>query len=226
MKENTKSFNEITDKIIATCKILDDRMNEDGIRFSSENAFVFDFAWQLSKQYAKFIKNIDFEVLCYEGFGSDKESGGKYLDLQVEFKNKTQITTVGFEFKYPKKGGGGTRERRRIIHDLKRINWLVAQKKIDVGVLICATDYNHFMKKQQSFTEFQIYPGKEFRQGEDLPKDEKRRENYGYYPHDVQCQSDIKFNWSHLNADNSNKPSSYSIKQGQWSFLDPIIIAQ
>ena len=91
MKENTKYSNEITDKIIATCKILDDRMNEDGIRFSSENAFVFDFAWQLSKQYAEFIKNIDFEVLCYEGFGSDKESGGKYLDLQVEFKNKTQI---------------------------------------------------------------------------------------------------------------------------------------
>ena len=59
MKENTKSHNEITDKIIATCKILDNLLNEEDKRFSSENTFVFNFAWQLFKQYEEFIENIE-----------------------------------------------------------------------------------------------------------------------------------------------------------------------
>ena len=221
MKENTKSHNEITDKIIATCKILDNLLNEEDKRFSSENTFVFNFAWQLFKEYEEFIENIDFEVPLYEGFGSEKESGGKYLDLLVEFKIKTQITKVGFEFKYPKKGGGGTKDRRKIIHDLKRINWLIAQNKIDIGVFICATNNNHFIKTQKYFNEYQTYPGKEFKQGEYLPKDEKIQGKYGFYPQDVECQSDIKFKWNHL----VKEKKGFSIEQGKFSFLEPIIIS-
>ena len=73
----------ITNKIIATCKILDNLLNEEDKTFSSENTFVFNFAWQLFKQYEEFIENIDFEVALYEGF-----SDGKFLDLLVYYKNK------------------------------------------------------------------------------------------------------------------------------------------
>ncbi len=162
-------------------------------------------------------------------FIEKNKSGGKYLDLLIEFKNKPEPIKVGFEFKYPKKGGGGTKDRRRIIHDLKRINWLVAENEIDIGVFICATNDNHFMKEQNSFKEFQTYPGKSYIKGDLLPKDplkEKPKGNYGYYPQEVKCQSNIKFFWNHLNEEIRNKLCKYSIKKDKWSFLDPIIISK
>ena len=64
---------------------------------------MFNFAWQLFKEYPKSVENIDFEVALYEGF-----SDGKFLDLLVCFKNNNQITKVGFEFKFPKKEKNGS----------------------------------------------------------------------------------------------------------------------
>ncbi len=143
MKETTKYQNEIKDKIIAVWKILDKCLNEDKIRFSSENTFMFNFALQLFKEYPKSVENIDFEVPLYEGF-----SDGKFIDLLVCFKNNNQITKIGFEFKFPKKENkGGTAARMSIINDIKRLTWLVKKNEIDIGVFICATNDDYFIKE-------------------------------------------------------------------------------
>ena len=44
---------------------------------------------------------------------------------------------------------------------------------------------------------------------------------YGFYPQNVECQSDIKFKWNHLVKGKNN----LKIKQGKFSFLEPIIIS-
>ena len=215
MKENTKSHNDITDKIIATCKILDNLLNEEDKRFSSENTFVFNFAWQLFKQYEEFIENIDFEVALYEGF-----SDGKFLDLFVYFKDNNKITKVGFEFKFPKKeknGSGHTQVRPKIINDIKRLTWLVEKKKIDIGVFICATNEKGYIKlkkgKYKKNEEFLTHHGKCFKQGYNLPTDEK-------YPEPVKSLIDITFNWNHL----VKEKKGFNIEQGKYSFLEPIFV--
>ena len=142
----------IKDKIKEIQDLLEKKLNEGEITFSSENSFVFHFAFELVKENEAEVISVDFEVQLFD----KNKSSDKYLDLLVEFKNKPEPIKVGFEFKYPKKGGGGTKDRRRIIHDLKRINSLVAKNEIDIGVFICATNDNHFMKKQKSFPEFQM----------------------------------------------------------------------
>jgi len=78
MKETTKYQNEIKDKIIAVWKILDKCLNEDKIRFSSENTFMFNFALQLFKEYPKSVEKFDFEVQLFQDF-----SDGKFLDLFI-----------------------------------------------------------------------------------------------------------------------------------------------
>ena len=104
----------ITKKIKYILDNLDENLNQNKISFSSENAFVFHFAWQLFKEYESFIDSVDFEVSLFEGF-----SDGKFIDLLVCFKNNNQITKVGFEFKFPKKENkGGTDARRSIIKSL------------------------------------------------------------------------------------------------------------
>ena len=123
----------ITKKIKYILDDLDENLNQNKISFSSENAFVFHFAWQLFKEYESFIDSVDFEVSLFEGF-----SDGKFIDLLVCFKNNNQITKVGFEFKFPKKENkGGTDARRSIINDIKRLTWLVKKNEIDIGVFIC-----------------------------------------------------------------------------------------
>ena len=211
MKENTKSHNDITDKIIATCKILDNLLNEEDKRFSSENTFVFNFAWQLFKEYGEFIENIDFEVPLYEGF-----SDGKFIDLLVCFKNNNQITKIGFEFKFPKKENkGGTAARMSIINDIKRLTWLVKKNEIDIGVFICATNDDYFIKEdgKRVSLEFVTHHEKSFKQGHSLPTDEK-------YPEPVKSLIDITFNWNHL----VKEKKGFNIEQGKYSFLEPIFV--
>ena len=211
MKENTKSHNEITDKIIATCKILDNLLNEEDKRFSSENTFVFNFAWQLFKEYEEFIENIDFEVPLYEGF-----SDGKFIDLLVCFKNNNQITKIGFEFKFPKKENkGGTAARMSIINDIKRLTWLVKKNEIDIGVFICATNDDYFIKEdgKRVSLEFVTHHEKCFKQGHNLPTDEK-------YPEPIKSLNDITFNWNHL----VKEKKGFNIEQGKYSFLEPIFV--
>ena len=220
----------IEEKIQDAIDFLDKKLNEGKITFSSEKAFVFHFAMELFKRNEDKIMSIDFEVQLFEKFKDKDKSGGRYLDLLVEFKNKPKPIKVGFEFKYPKKGGGATKDRRRIIHDLKRINWLVANNEIDIGVFACATNDNHFMKEQKSFKEWQTYPGKIFIKGDLLPKDEKMEKidtyKYGYSPQEVECQSNIEFLWNHLHEEFNDKLRKYSIKKDKWSFLVPIIISK
>lgn len=211
MKETTKYQNEIKDKIIAVWKILDKCLNEDKIRFSSENTFMFNFALQLFKEYPKSVENIDFEVPLYEGF-----SDGKFIDLLVCFKNNNQITKIGFEFKFPKKENkGGTAARMSIINDIKRLTWLVKKNEIDIGVFICATNDDYFIKEdgKRVSLEFVTHHEKCFKQGHNLPTDEK-------YPEPVKSLIDITFNWNHL----VKEKKGFNIEQGKYSFLEPIFV--
>lgn len=203
----------ITKKIKYILDDLDKNLNQDKISFSSENAFVFHFAWQLFKEYESFIDSVDFEVSLFEDF-----SDGKFIDLLVCFKNNNQITKVGFEFKFPKKENkGGTAARMSIINDIKRLTWLVKKNRIDVGVFICATNDDYFIKKEgkRVSLEFAAHHEKCFKQGHNLPTDEK-------YPEPVKSLTEINFNWNHL----VKEKKGLSIEQGKYSFLDPIIILQ
>jgi len=47
------------------------RVNEKG--FSSENAFVFHFAWEMKKTFGNVLEQVDFETRLFEDF-----SGGKF----------------------------------------------------------------------------------------------------------------------------------------------------
>ena len=201
----------ITKKIKYILDDLDENLNQNKISFSSENAFVFHFAWQLFKEYESFIDSVDFEVSLFEGF-----SDGKFIDLLVCFKNNNQITKVGFEFKFPKKENkGGTDARRSIINDIKRLTWLVEKKKIDIGVFICATNDDYFIKKdgKRVALEFATHHKKFFKQGHNLPTDKK-------YPETVKSLIDITFNWNHL----VKEKKGLNIEPGKYSFLEPIFV--
>ena len=202
----------IANKIKYILDDLDKNLNQDKISFSSENTFVFHFAWQLFKEYESFIDSVDFEVSLFEDF-----SDGKFIDLLVCFKVNNQIIKVGFEFKFPKKENkGGTAARMSIINDIKRLTWLVKKKKIDFGVFICATNDNYFIKKEgkRVSLEFAAHHKKCFEQGHNLPTDEK-------YPEPVKSLTEINFNWNHL----VKEKKGLCLEQGKYSFLDPIIIS-
>ena len=201
----------IAKKIKYILDILDENLNQNKISFSSENAFVFHFAWQLFKEYESFIDSVDFEVSLFEGF-----SDGKFIDLLVCFKNNNQITKVGFEFKFPKKENkGGTDARRSIINDIKRLTWLVKNNEIDIGVFICATDDDYFIKEdgKRVALEFVTHHEKFFKQGHNLPTDKK-------YSEPVKSLIDITFNWNHL----VKEKNEFNIEQGKYSFLEPIFV--
>jgi len=201
----------ITKKIKYILDNLDENLNQNKISFSSENAFVFHFAWQLFKEYESFIDSVDFEVSLFEGF-----SDGKFIDLLVCFKNNNQITKVGFEFKFPKKENkGGTDARRSIINDIKRLTWLVKENEIDIGVFICATNDDYFIKEdgKRVALEFVTHHEKFFKQGHNLPTDKK-------YPEPVKSLIDITFNWNHL----VKEKNEFNIEQGKYSFLEPIFV--
>ena len=213
MKETTKYQNEIKDKIIAVWKILDKCLNEDKIRFSSENTFMFNFALQLFKEYPKSVEKFDFEVQLFQDF-----SDGKFLDLFVYFKDNNKITKVGFEFKFPKKeknGSGHTQVRPKIIHDIKRLTWLVKNKKIDIGVFICATNEKGYIKEgnYKKNKEFLTHDGMRYPEGVNLPLSED-------YKEPVKSLIDITFNWNHL----VKEKKGFNIEQGKYSFLEPIFV--
>ena len=201
----------ITKKIKYILDDLDKNLNQDKISILSENAFVFHFAWQLFKEYESFIDSVDFEVSLFEGF-----SDGKFIDLLVCFKNNNQITKVGFEFKFPKKENkGGTAARRSIINDIKRLTWLVKKNKIDIGVFICATNDDYFIKEdgKRVALEFVTHHEKCFKQGHKLPTDKK-------HPEPVKSLIDITFNWNHL----VKEKKGFNIEKGKYSFLEPIFV--
>lgn len=213
MKENTKYQNEIKDKIIAVWKILDKCLNEDGISFSSENTFMFNFALQLFKEYPKSVEKFDFEVQLFQDF-----SDGKFLDLFVCFKDNNKITNVGFEFKFPKKeknGSGHTQVRPKIINDIKRLTWLVEKKKIDIGVFICATNERGYIKEgnYKKNKEFLTHDGMRYPEEVNLPLSEDYKEK-------IKSLIDITFNWNHL----VKEKKGLNIEKGKYSFLKPIFV--
>jgi hypothetical protein len=204
----------IKDKIVYICEKLDEWLNKEGRSFSSENSFVYNFAWQFCKEYEEVIGNIDFEVPLFKGF-----SDGKFLDLMVCVKNDTQLIKVGFEFKFPQKkknGSGQTQVRSAIINDVKRLTWLVRNKKIDIGVFICATNEKGYINKgkYKQNQQFLIHNGMSYLEGEILPFNEDYKEK-------AKALSDITFKWNHL----LNAKNGIHIEEGKFSFLEPIIFS-
>ena len=127
-----QKVNEVASEI----ELLSNNMHKDG--FSSENAFVFNFAWAMKEDFENVSEQVDFETRLFEDF-----SGGKFLDLLLKFRDNERPYLVGFEFKLPKwkkkSGSGHTNNKVALIHDLKRLTWLVEKEKIDFGFFVCAT---------------------------------------------------------------------------------------
>jgi hypothetical protein len=148
----------------------------------------------------------------FEGF-----SDGKFIDLIVCFKYNNELSKVGFEFKFPKKENkGGTHARRCIINDVKRLTWLVKKNEIDIGVFVCATDDDYFIKKdgKRVALDFVTHHEKFFKQGHNLPTD-------GKYPELIKSLIDINFSWNHL----VREKNEFTIEKGKYSFLEPIFVS-
>jgi len=86
-----QKVNEVASEI----ELLLNNMHKDG--FSSENAFVFNFAWAMKEAFENVLEQVDFETRLFEDF-----SGGKFLDLLLKFRDNERPYLVGFEFKLPK----------------------------------------------------------------------------------------------------------------------------
>jgi len=86
-----QKVNEVASEI----ELLLNNMYKDG--FSSENAFVFNFAWAMKEAFENVLEQVDFETRLFEDF-----SGGKFLDLLLKFRDNERPYLVGFEFKLPK----------------------------------------------------------------------------------------------------------------------------
>ncbi len=201
--------------ILETHEILSDRLNSGAKKYSSEKSIVFDFAWQFSLKNSNIIKEIDFEPTLFQSF-----SDGTFLDLLLELNDNGKVLRVGVEFKFPYGKGNGkntgqTQQRQKIINDIKRLNWLVAKEKIDIGCFICFTNENNYINSgnYSVATEFKTHHGVEYLSNYSLPVNEKSKE-------EVNCVNDITFEWDNIEL----KDNKYCIPDGKFAILKPIFI--
>ncbi|GAA4246694.1 hypothetical protein [Winogradskyella damuponensis] len=193
---------------------IDSWMNNDIRLISSEKSVVFNFAWELAKKYPKKIKFIDFETNLFNDF-----SDGKFLDLFIIFNDGTNDIKIGIEFKFPHKkarGSNQTVSRQKIINDIKRINWLVENGKIDLGCFLCITNETGYINPGnfRVAPEFITHQGKIYEQNEILPSNE-------FFIEEVIALNRIEFNWRYVELVN-NKFRIDNDKK--FSFLNPIFI--
>lgn len=153
--------------------------------------------------------NIDFEAVLFNKSFSD----GKFLDLYFEVEYEGISYRVGVEFKFPKKlinGSGGTVVRQKMINDLKKLDSLVQDGAIDLGVFLCATNEEYYLnlkRKTRSEGHFATYNGKKYDINTLYPINTD-------YPHRLRLSSEILFNWRNPTL----------ISHDYFSFLDPICI--
>jgi hypothetical protein len=195
-------------------KEIDNWMNNDIRSISSEKSVVFNFAWELAKKYPKNLKFIDFEISLFNKF-----SDGKFLDLYMIFRDGIKDVKIGFEFKFPHKkerGSNQTESRQKIINDIKRVNWLVENRKIDLGCFLCITNENGYINpgKFKVAPEFLTHQGKIYDKNTILPINESYNEK-------VKSLERIEFNWRNVSLINERFKINNDKK---FSFLNPFFI--
>lgn len=202
--ENLLYIRNQLDKIWST---IETQLNKKGITISSEKTLVFKFAWLLNSHDNLSIENIDFEKDIFDEAFLD----GKFLDLYFEVLIAGIRYRIGVEFKFPNRkinGSGSTQIRQKIINDLKKLDSLIQNNKIDMGIFLCATNENYFLlNKKRAEGHFATYNGKTYSVNENYPCNKK-------YSHNLTLSNDIHFNWRNSNL----------IKVDYFSFLEPIHI--
>ena len=197
---------EITKKIEQVWNELNLNINQGDLIISSEKSLVFNFAWKINKLFKDGDIDIDFEKDLF-----DKFLNGKYLDLLIKVKeNKEAVFLVGIEFKFPNKkksSSGHTQVRQKIVNDLKRLDYLVQNKKIALGVFLCATNENNFLvnKSRDKASDFLVHHQAHYKRGEFYPINDKHNEP-------TIISNNIHFEWSKSSLSGSS----------EFSFLKPI----
>ena len=195
---------------------IDIWMNNDIRIISSEKSVVFNFAWELGKKHPKELKFIDFETSLFTEF-----SDGKFLDLFIILNDGDKDVKIGIEFKFPhkkNKGSNQTVTRQKIINDIKRINWLVSNKQIDIGCFLCVTNEIGYINpgKFKVASEFLIHQQKIYEENTILPQNDSFTEL-------VHAVNSITFNWRHLTF---TKRKFKINNDKKFSFLNPIFITK
>lgn len=192
---------------------IDYWMNNEIKLVSSEKSVVFNFAWEFNKKFNANVKKVDFETSLFENF-----SDGKFLDLFINFKHLDKEYRIGIEFKYPNKKKNNSNQtvtRQKIINDIKRLNWLVVNNKIDLGVFLCITNEDSYVSqgKFQIASEFLKHQGMLYRKGQYLPYN-------NFCVEKVVALNDILFDWNNVIHDKKK----YTIPTGKFAFLKPVFI--
>lgn len=197
---------QITKKIEQVWNELNLKINQGDLVISSEKSLVFNFAWKFNKLFKDENIDIDFERDLF-----DKFLNGKYLDLLIKVKEKNEaIFLIGIEFKFPNKkksSSGHTQVRQKIVNDLKRLDYLVQNKKIDFGVFLCATNENNFLvnKDRGTASDFIVHHQAKYKRGDFYPSNDKHKER-------IIISNDINFEWSKSSLNGHS----------EFSFLKPI----
>ena len=192
---------------------IDHWMNTGDKLISSEKSVVFNFAWQLQKSCQDRIELIDFETNLFHDF-----SDGQFLDLFILYRRGEQSVRIGIEFKYPNKkknNSGQTQVRPKIINDIKRLTWLVANRGIDLGCFLCVTNEKDYINQgnYKINTAFLTHHGMTYVKDSLLPAND-------LYRQPVRAITDITFNWNHI----QKTQKKYEIAGADYSFLQPIFI--
>lgn len=205
---------EIKEIITEIWNEIDNWMNNDIRLISSEKSVVFNFAWELAKKHPKNLKFIDFETSLFNDF-----SDGKFLDLYIIFNDGIKDVKIGIEFKFPHKkarGSNQTVSRQKIINDIKRVNWLVENKQIDLGCFLCVTNENGYINPGnfRVAPEFLTHQGKIYEQNTILPINKS-------FTEEVSSIKRIEFDWRYVRLVNRKFRIDNDKK---FSFLNPIFI--
>ncbi|MFD0835952.1 hypothetical protein ACFQ0I_09265 [Mariniflexile aquimaris] len=197
----------IREEIDKVWSAIEHELNTKKIVISSEKTLVFKFAWLLNSNDNLKIYNLDFEKDIFNKEFLD----GKFLDLYFEIEYANKNYRVGIEFKFPhkkKNNSGATEIRQKIINDLKKLDSLIQDDKIDLGIFLCATNERYFLlNKKRTESHFATYNNKKYLFDEFYPCNEK-------YKHKLKVSNEIMFYWRNQNL----------IKDDYFSFLDPIHI--
>lgn len=194
---------------------IDTLMNSGDKLISSEKSVVFNFAWEFQKAFQNDITFIDFETSLFQNF-----SDGRHLDLFIKFLHDNKELKIGIEFEYPNKkqsNSNHTETRQKIINDIKRLNWLVANEKIDIGCFLCLTNEKNYVNNGRFTvaTSFLTHHEMSYKTGDFLPENEK-------YVEKVKALTDLSFHWKHVQLENGK----HVISDGKYAFLKPIFITK
>lgn len=173
--------NEIWGKVI-------NEINTNPSFYPSEKTMVFRFAWLLQKASAENI-NFLFEKIVLK---NQPEKRKVFLDLYFEIDD----IRIGIEFKFPKKSelssNNQTQRRISIIKDIERLNNMVVENEIDLGVFLLASDikpYTQDSVKRTTSKDYKIHHKYSFKKNAILPPFEIEKSK-------LIC--DVTFNWNDI----------------------------